>query len=101
MWYLSPPLACIRQDDERSWSLTEEREEILQAAIDGVQRVAVAIASLTEEHRERAFEVAEHSYQQTVRDLGYSEDAACVLVSAMMFRLRAGVKELCKGWCRW
>jgi hypothetical protein len=77
--------------------MDRECDDILQSAIDGVQRVAVAIASLSEEHREQAFEAAEHSYRQTVRDLGYSEDAAASWVSALMSRLRADVEEHCKG----
>jgi hypothetical protein len=76
--------------------LTEEHEEILQAAMDGIHRVAVAIASLSEEQRERAFQAAEHSYEQTARDLGYPEQRAGVWVSAVMFRLRADVEKLCK-----
>jgi hypothetical protein len=80
-----------------SASLIEEREDILRAAMDGIHTVAVAIASLSEEQREGAFEAAEHSYQQTARDLGFTEDAADVWVSAIMFRLRADVKRTLQG----
>jgi hypothetical protein len=44
--------------------------------------------------REQAFEAAERSYQQTARDLGYSEAAANGWISAVMFRLRGKVTEL-------
>jgi hypothetical protein len=77
--------------------LTEEREAILQAAIAGVRRVAVAIAALPQGHQERAFEAAERTYQQTMHDLGYPEDAARSWVSAMMYRLRADVDDIAKS----
>jgi hypothetical protein len=76
---------------------TGEPEDILEAAVAGVRKVAAAIAAVPEEHRERAFEAAERSYQQTIRDLGYPEDAARSWVSAMMYRLHADVKEISKG----
>jgi Mg/Co/Ni transporter MgtE len=77
--------------------LTEDREAILKAAVDGVRRVAEAIAALPQGQQERAFEAAEQTYQQTVRDLGYPEDVAGSWVSHMMYRLRADVEEINKG----
>jgi hypothetical protein len=74
--------------------LTEDREAILKAAIDGVWRVAEAIAALPQTHQERALEAAEQTYQQTVRDLGYPEDDALSWVLHMMYRLRADIEEI-------
>jgi hypothetical protein len=45
------------------------------------------------EHRERAFEAAEGSYRQTVRDLGYPEDDAKIWVATVIFRLLAATEE--------
>ena len=77
--------------------LTEDREAILKAAIDGVRRVAEAIAALPQEHQERAFEAVKQTYLRTVRDLGYAEDDARSWVSHMMYRLRADVEEINEG----
>jgi hypothetical protein len=74
-----------------------EQEDVLQAAVAGVRKVAAAIAALPREDRERAFEAAERAYAQTVRDLDYPEDAARSWVSAMMHRLRADVQEVAEA----
>ena len=71
-----------------------EANNILDAAIAGIPRVAESIAGISSELREQAFEAAERSYQQTVRDLGYSEADAHGWISAVMFRLRGKVTEL-------
>jgi hypothetical protein len=81
----------------RTMDKAAEREEILQSAIAGVRRVAQAIAALPEGDQERAFAAAKRSYEQTVRDLEYSDDVARSWVSAMMHRLRADVKEVGGG----
>ena len=81
----------------RTMDKAAEREEILQAAIAGVRRVAQAIAALPEGDQERAFAAAKRTYEQTVRDLEYSDDVARSWVSAMMHRLRADVKEVGGG----
>ena len=70
-----------------------QTEEILDAAVTGIPRVAKAIAEIPTEHRERALEAAERSYQQTVWDLGYTEAGAEGWISAVMFRLRSQVAE--------
>lgn len=46
-----------------------EQEEILEAAVAGIPRVAEVVASIPEEDREMAFEAAERSYLQTAHDL--------------------------------
>ena len=71
-----------------------EHEDVLNAAVAGVRKVAAAIAALPRKDQERAFEAAERAYAQTVRDLDYPEDAAHSWVSAMMHRLRADVQEI-------
>ena len=70
-----------------------QTEEILDAAVTGIPRVAKVIAEIPTEHRERALEAAERSYQQTVWDLGYTEAGAKGWISAVMFRLRSQVAE--------
>ena len=71
-----------------------EAKSVLDAGIAGIPRVAESIAGISGELRERAFEAAERSYQQTVRDLGYSEEDAHGWISVVMFRLRRQVAEL-------
>jgi hypothetical protein len=71
-----------------------EAKSVLDAGIAGIPRVAESIAGISGELRERAFEAAERSYQQTVRDLGYSEEDAHGWISVVMFRLRGQVTEL-------
>jgi len=48
-----------------------EDEEILEAAIAGLPRVAEVVASISEEDRSRALDAVESTYWQTVRGLGY------------------------------
>jgi hypothetical protein len=71
-----------------------EANNILDAAIAGIPRVAESIAGISSELREQAFEAAERSYQQTVRDLGYAEADSQGWISAVMYRLRGKVAEL-------
>ena len=70
-----------------------EDEEILEAAIAGLPRVAEVVASIPEEDRARALDAVESTYWQTVRGLGYEEGPAESWVSAMMLRLQAKVVE--------
>jgi hypothetical protein len=65
-----------------------ENEEMLEAAIAAIPRVAQAIAAMPAEHRATAFVAAERSYLKTVQDLGYGEVATQRWVSAVMSRLR-------------
>jgi hypothetical protein len=70
-----------------------EDEEILEAAIAGLPRVAEVVASIPEEDRARALSAVESTYRQTVRGLGYEEWPAESWVSAIMVRLQAEVFE--------
>jgi hypothetical protein len=73
-------------------SISEE-EEILEAAVAGIPRVAEVIAWVPEEDKAKALEAVESTYRQTMLDLGYEEGPAEGWVSAMMHRLQAEVKE--------
>ena len=73
-------------------SISEE-EEILEAAVAGIPRVAEAVASIPEEARAKALTAVESTYWQTMLDLGYEEGPAKSWVSAMMLRLQAKVTE--------
>jgi len=70
-----------------------EKEEILEATIAGMPRVAEAIAAVPIEHRARALDAAEQSYLQTLQDLGYAEAATRKWVSAVMFQLLEKMEE--------
>jgi uncharacterized protein YecA (UPF0149 family) len=74
-------------------TFSTESEKILEGAVSGTSRVAKTIAEVPTEFREQALEAAERSYQQTVRDLGYTEAGAEGWISAVMFRLRSQVAE--------
>jgi len=65
-----------------------EREEVLEAAIEDITRVAQMIAAIPAEHRATALGAAERSYLQTVQDLGYGETATQKWAFAVMSRLR-------------
>jgi hypothetical protein len=73
-------------------SISEE-EQILEAAVAGIPRVAEVVASIPEEDRAKALDAVESTYRQTVRDLGYEEWPVQGWVSAMMLRLQAEVKQ--------
>jgi hypothetical protein len=73
-------------------SISEE-EEILEAAVAGIPRVAEVVASIPEEDRGRALNAAARSYWETVRNLGYEEGPVQSWVSAVMLRLQAEVKK--------
>ena len=70
-----------------------EEEEILEAVVAGIPRVAEAVASIPKENRARVLDATERSYRQTARDLGYEEGLAEGWISAIMRRLQAEVKE--------
>ena len=53
-------------------SISEE-EEILEAAVTGIPRVAEAVASIPEKARAKALAAVESTYRQTMLDLGYEE----------------------------
>ena len=73
-------------------SISEE-EEVLEAAVAGIPRVAQAIAETPAEQRAKALEAAERSYHQTVQDLGYEEGRVQSWVAAVMLRLQTEVKK--------
>jgi len=73
-------------------SISEE-EEILEAAVTGIPRVAEVVASIPEEDRAKALDAVKSTYRQTMLDLGYEEGPAESWVSAMMLRLQAEVTE--------
>jgi hypothetical protein len=66
----------------------------LQAAIDGIARVAQAIDDIPEDQQKRALEAAESSYWKTVRELNYPEDVANSWVAAIMYNLTAEVEKI-------
>jgi hypothetical protein len=71
-----------------------EAENIFEAAVTEIPRVAESIAGISSELRERAFRAAERSYQRTAQDLGFAQADAQVWISAIMFRLRSEVTAL-------
>ena len=71
---------------------SSETEEILEGAVSGIARVALAIAVIPTEHRKQALLAAERSYLQTALALGYGEAAAREWVSAVMLRLPVEVE---------
>jgi hypothetical protein len=71
-----------------------KNEEILEGAVSGIARVALAIAAMPTEHRKKALQTAERSYLQTTLALGYGEAAARKWVSAVMIRLRVEVEDI-------
>jgi len=77
----------------RAMASSSEEEEILEAAIAGIPRVAEVVASIPGEHRAKALHAVERSYRQTVRDLGYEEAPIQSWISAVMLRLQAEVKK--------
>ena len=73
---------------------SSETEEILEGAVSGIARVALAIAAIPTEHRKQALLAAERSYLQTALALGYGEAAARKWVSAVMLRLQVEVEDV-------
>ena len=51
----------------------DTRQQVLDAAITGVFRVAQAILATPTEKRTKALDAAANSYRQTARDLDYEE----------------------------
>jgi hypothetical protein len=65
--------------------------EHLQGAINGLSRVAEAIAAVPANERSKALTAVEASYRQSARELGYSDSEARDWVTAIMFSLRTQV----------
>jgi hypothetical protein len=77
----------------RAMASSSEEEDILEAAVAGIPRVAEVVASIPGEDRARALDAVERSYRQTVRDLGYEEAPIQSWISAVMLRLQAEVRK--------
>ena len=71
-----------------------KEEEVLEAAIIGLPRVAQAIAQMPEENRTTALKAAERSYCQTAADLGYGAGQANGWAATVMARLRGEIEQL-------
>jgi hypothetical protein len=67
------------------------KQEILEAVISGLSRVAEAILATPKEARTKALNAAADSYRQTARTLNYDEAEIQEWVNAIMFRLREEV----------
>jgi Mg/Co/Ni transporter MgtE len=81
-------LAVLTHCGYRGMASNLEKEEILEAAIASVPRVAQVIEALSAEDQVRALDAAKQSYLQTAQDLGYAERPAQEWVTEVMFRLR-------------
>lgn len=68
-------------------------EEVLEAAISGIPKIAQMIAFIPAESRACAFGAAERIYLQIAKDLGGAEDVSQSWTSAIMLRLRAEVQD--------
>jgi len=66
---------------------TDSKQEVLEAVINGISRVAEAILATPKEARTKALDAAADSYRKTARALGYDEAEIKELVNAIMFRL--------------
>jgi hypothetical protein len=77
-------------------STLDTKEQVLEAAITGVFRVAEAIVATPTEKRTKALDAAANSYRQTAQDLGYDEGEIQELLHGIIFRLRTevGAREL-------
>jgi hypothetical protein len=74
-------------------SSRSERDEVLEAALARLPRVAEGIARMPPEKQAAAFDIAERTYLETAFESDYPEQAAKNWVSAVMFRLRAEVEK--------
>jgi hypothetical protein len=72
-------------------STLDTKEQVLEAAITGVCRVAEAIVATPTERRTKALDAAANSYRQTAQDLGYDEAEIHEWLHGIMFRLRTEV----------
>ena len=69
--------------------MAQTREEALQGAINGLPRVAEALAAVPADAQPKAWTAVEASYRQSALDLGYSDSEAQNWVDAIMFRLHS------------
>ena len=71
--------------------LGTEEQKILEIIVAGIPHVAAVIGVMPPEHQVRAFDAAERSYFQTMRQLGLSESGCQTWTSSLMRRLRRQV----------
>jgi hypothetical protein len=71
-----------------------KEEEVLEAALAGVSRVAEAVAAMPDESRVTALEAAERSYRNTAMELGYGIERAEQWAETMIVSLRAELEFL-------
>ena len=69
----------------------DTRQQVLDAAITGVFRVAEAILATPAETRTKALDAAADGYRQTAQDLGCDEAEIQELLDVILFRLRTEV----------
>lgn len=74
--------------------MIDSKQEVLEAVISGLSRVAEAILATPNEARTKALDAAADSYRQTARALDYDEAESQEWVNAIMFRLRGEVTTL-------
>ena len=77
----------------KTMSAVLKNDEVLEAAIAGLSRVAEKIGSMPADDRARALEAAEHSYHRTAIDLGQNESEAQAWVVTVMAHLRAEIEK--------
>ncbi len=70
---------------------TDSKQDVLEAAINGISRVADVILTTPTEKRTKALDAAANSYRQTAQDLGYNEAESQEWLYGIMFRLRTEV----------
>ena len=74
----------------------DTKQQVLDAAITGVFRVAEAILATPTEKRTKALDAAADGYRQTAQDLGCDEAEIQELLDVILFRLRQ--KWLHESW---
>jgi hypothetical protein len=82
-------MAQIREDALEG---VANQVEVLQAVINGIPRIAEAIAAVAADERSKAFTAVEASHHQSALELGYSDSEARDWVTAIMFSLRTQVR---------
>ena len=73
--------------------LGTEEQKILEIIVAGIPHIAAVVGAIPPEHQVRAFDAAERSYFQTMRQLGLSESGCQTWTSSLMRRLRRQVGE--------
>ena len=83
----------VAQRDAVLQMASKSEEEVLEAAVAAIPKIAELIGAAPREQRAGALAAAERQYLITARDLGYAEVPAQNWVSAVMFRLRAELEK--------